>query len=156
MELYLLAKLIHILSATVLFGTGAGIAFFMWQADRSGNATVMAKVAHYVVRADQWLTAPAVVIQPLSGFWLMHILGVSWSTPWVLASLVLYVLIGCFWIPVVFIQIRVARITAHLAETGQTRPDSLKRAMRWWYSLGWPAFLSVLVIFYLMVFKPVI
>lgn len=154
MELYLLVKLIHILSATILFGTGAGIAFFMWQADRSGNITVMARVARHVVRADLWFTTPAVVIQPLTGFWLMHMLGLPWSTPWIVVSLVLYLLVGCVWIPVVFIQMRVATIAARLAETGQPPPESLKRAMRWWYSLGWPAFISVLVIFYLMVFKP--
>lgn len=146
-------KLIHILSATLLFGTGLGTAYYMWSADRRGDVRVIAQVAAYVVRADWWFTTPAVIIQPLSGIAMALILGWPLSTPWIAVSLLLYVLIGCCWLPVVWIQIRVARIAQQCAEAGTSLPATHRRLMTWWYGLGWPAFLGVVGIFYLMVFK---
>lgn len=151
---YLALKLIHIVSATLLFGTGIGTAFAMWRADVSGNIEAIAVVSRNVVLADWLFTAPTVVVQLVSGLWLVHVLGIPLSSTWIWLSLVLYGLIGCCWIPVVFIQIRVARLSQHLAASAQPPDDAFRKLMRRWYGLGWPAFLSVLVIFWLMVFKP--
>jgi uncharacterized membrane protein len=155
MDTYSLLKLVHILSATLLFGTGLGTAFFMWRADCSGNIDAMAVVSRNVVRADFWFTTPAVIIQPLTGFGLMHVLGIPFSEPWIVASLLLYMLVGCCWIPVVFIQMRVARLARMAADAGQPLGRDARRLMRWWYGLGWPAFISVVLIFCLMVVKSV-
>lgn len=152
---YLVLKLIHILSATFLFGTGLGTAFYMWRADLSGDIQTIAVVSRNVVLADWLFTAPAVIIQPLTGFWLVYLMGIPLTTTWIWLSLLLYVLVGCCWIPVVFIQIRVSRLAARLAEHGQAPDARFRRLMRAWYALGWPAFIAVLVIFWLMVFKPV-
>lgn len=154
MSEYLTLKLLHILSSTFLFGTGLGTAFYMWRADLSGDIRAMAVVSRNVVLADWLFTTPAVVIQPLTGLWLIHVLGLSLSTTWIWLSLLLYALIGCCWLPVVFIQIRVARLTANLNQQGLAGNGELRRLMRWWYGLGWPAFIAVIVIFWLMVFKP--
>jgi uncharacterized membrane protein len=154
MSEYLTLKLIHIISSTFLFGTGLGTAFYMWRADVSGNIQTMAVVSRNVVLADWLFTAPSVIIQPLTGFWLIYILGLSLGTTWIWLSLLLYVLIGCCWIPVVFIQIRVARLAANLDQQGLAANGELRRLMRWWYGLGWPAFIAVIAIFWLMVFKP--
>lgn len=155
MDSYSLLKLVHILSATVLFGTGLGTAFYMWRADRSDNVDAIVVVSRNVVRADFCFTTPAVIIQPLSGIGLMHLLGLSFSEPWLLASLLLYGVVGCFWIPVVFIQMRIANLASRAAEASQPLGRDYRRLMHWWYALGWPAFISVLVIFYLMVARPV-
>ena len=152
---YLVLKLIHILSATFLFGTGLGTAFYMWRADLSADIQTIAVVSRNVVLADWLFTAPAVIIQPLTGFWLVYLMGIPLTTTWIWLSLLLYVLVGCCWIPVVFIQIRVSRLAARLAEHGQAPDARFRRLMRAWYALGWPAFIAVLVIFWLMVFKPV-
>ncbi len=155
MNEYLLLKLIHIMSATLLFGTGLGTAFFMWRADVSGDIRAMAVVSRNVVMADWLFTLPAIIIQPLTGFWIIYLLGFSLGSTWIWLSLLLYVLIACCWIPVVFIQLRVARRAAALAAEGRTADAGIRRLMRWWYALGWPAFIAVIVIFWLMVFKPV-
>lgn len=152
---YLTLKLIHIVSATVLFGTGLGTAFAMWRADASGEIRAIAVVSRNVVLADWLFTLPAVIVQPLTGFWMIMLLGLPLNFTWIWLSLLLYVAIGLCWVPVVFIQLRVARLSARLAVQGEPPDPHYRRLMRWWYTLGWPAFFATLGIFVLMVFKPV-
>lgn len=146
---YLTLKLVHILSSTILFGTGLGTAFYMWRAQLSGDLSTFRIIAQNVVLADWVFTTPAVIIQPLTGLGLMHLAGFSWQQPWLLWSICLYGLVGACWLPVVFIQVKVAKLLR--AE----KPDlkRIKRLMFYWYSLGFPAFLGVIGIFYLMVSK---
>ena len=152
-EHYAALKLVHILSSTLLFGTGLGTAFYMWRADKSRNIEVIALVAKNVVLADYLFTLPAVIIQPVTGYMMLVALGAPFSTPWVAISIGLFVFVGCCWIPVVFIQQKVARIAAKASHESSELPLQYHRLMRFWYALGWPAFLSVLAIFYLMVNK---
>ena len=154
MNAYLWLKLAHIVSSTLLFGTGLGTAFYLWRADRAGDVRVIAAVAREVVRADFWFTTPAVIAQPLTGLAMMHLAGYPFDTPWILASVVLYVLVGACWLPVVWIQLQVAREAERAARAGLALPHSHRHRMRLWYALGWPAFLGVIAIFMLMVFKP--
>lgn len=153
-EIYPWIKLLHILSSTLLLGAGLGTAFSLWRADRGGDMAVMAAVARNVVIADWLFTAPAVVVQPVTGFAMMHVAAIPLGTPWVLASLGLYGIVGACWLPVVWIQIRVSRLAADAARDQREAPAELRRLMAWWYALGWPAFAGVIAIFGLMVFKP--
>ena len=148
MNLYLWLKLIHILSATVLFGTGMGTAFFMLKAYLSGNEEAMRVTTRTVVIADWLFTTPAVIIQLLTGLWLTSVLNIAYSSAWFVSVIALYVFVGLCWLPVVWIQIRVR----NLIEDGRTR-DSYAGLMRIWIALGVPAFAAVIVIFYLMVSK---
>lgn len=155
MELYPLLKLVHILSATFLFGTGLGTAFYMWRADRSGDIQTIANVARNVVLADWLFTTPAVIIQPLSGFWMMYLVGFPLSEPWIVTALLLYIVAGACWLPVVWLQLRMRDMAAAAIKENKTAlPARYRRYMKIWLMLGWPAFLAVLMIFYLMVFKP--
>lgn len=147
-------KLVHVLSGAVLFGTGAGIAFFMVWANRTRDPSTVAAVARIVVTADLLFTATAVVIQPLTGLGLIHLAGYSLVEPWLLASYALYVLTGLCWLPVVFIQIRMARLAEDAASAGQPLPDGYHRLYRIWFALGWPAFAAVIAIYALMLAKP--
>ena len=155
MSSYLLLKWLHILSSTILFGTGLGIAFFQWMTWRSGDVAAIARVTRLTVLADFVFTTPAVIFQLASGFALLHVLSLPWTTPWVLAALILYALTGACWLPVVVIQTRLARMAAHAHATGQPLPPAFARQMHIWFILGWPAFLAVLAIFWLMVRKSV-
>lgn len=110
MTAYLWIKLIHILSATILFGTGIGTAFFMLKAYRSDSDAVMRETSKHVVQADWFFTTPAVIVQLLTGLWLTKHLAISFTSPWFLAVIGLYALVGACWIPVVWIQIRVSRL----------------------------------------------
>jgi uncharacterized membrane protein len=151
---YLILKWLHIVLSTVLLGTGAGIAFFMWRAHRSGDARVIAAVAAEVVRADLLFTATAVVLQPVTGFLLMRELGYPWALAWIHGALALYVLVGCCWLPVVWLQVQMRNIARRAAAEGVPLPEIYHRYFRYWFYLGWPAFGGVLVIFWLMVAKP--
>ncbi len=152
MDLYVLARLVHILSACVLFGSGAAIAFFMLMAWRSGERAGFALVARHVVLADWLFTASAVVIQPLSGIALAHLAGWPLTAPWLLAGYGLYGFIGACWLPVVWIQYRVRDRLA--AAEGEAVPPEVHRLMRIWFVLGWPAFAALIAIFVLMITKP--
>jgi uncharacterized membrane protein len=154
MSTYFWLKWLHVLSSTVLFGTGAGIAFFFLRANRTGDVKVIAAVARDVVVADLAFTATAVAIQPVTGVELAHIAGYPFESHWLLTSIALYCLVGCFWLPVVWLQIRMRNLAIASAIAGTSLPARYFRYYRWWFELGWPAFIGALVIFYLMVARP--
>lgn len=153
---YLLVKLIHIVSSTLLFGTGLGTAFFMYAAYRSGDARAIAVTTRHVVAADWIFTAPAVIVQFLTGLWLVDYLGIPLSSIWFRSVISTFFLIGLCWLPVVWIQIRVKRIAADdLAGAHRVRcPAELRMLMGRWVALGIPAFVLTVGLFTLMVFKP--
>jgi uncharacterized membrane protein len=153
-EYYLWVKWVHVLSSTVLFGMGAGIALFFLRAQRTGDSRVIAAVARDVVFADALFTTTAVITQPLSGIVLARLAGFPLTLPWLELSIALYLAVGCCWIPVVFLQMRMRRLAEEAAASGSALGGEYLRCYRWWFGLGWPAFSGVLVIFYLMVRKP--
>lgn len=151
MDAYLLVKTVHILSAAVLFGTGLGIAATMLFGHLSGDPAARLFAARTTVRMDMLFTLPAVILQPLSGAWLISQAGFGWREPWLLASYALYVLAGLCWLPVVAIQIRLKA----MLEAGALPEDAAyRRLFRLWFLLGWPAFGAVVAITWLMVAKP--
>lgn len=152
---YILLKLVHILSGAVLFGTGAGIAFFMLRAHATRDAPTVAAVARIVVLADYVFTAAAVVVQPVTGLMLIALQGWSPTEPWLLASYALYILTGACWLPVVWIQVRMKRLAEQAVGRDAPLPDAYHRLYRAWFLLGWPAFAAVIGIYVLMIAKPV-
>lgn len=151
---YLLLKLAHLISAAVLLGTGAGIAFFMLWAHRTRDPAAIAAVARIVVAADFIFTASAVVVQPVTGALLALHLDWPLDAPWLVASYALYALTGACWLPVVFIQMRMARLAREAAAAGEPLPPAYHRLYRIWFALGFPAFFAVLAIYALMVARP--
>lgn len=152
MELYPVLRLVHILSASVLFGSGMAIAFFMLMAWRAGDRAAFALTAKHVVLADWVFTATAVVVQPLSGVALAHVAGWPLGATWLMWSYGLYLFIGACWLPVVWIQYRVKALL--VASADGAVPDRVHRLMRLWFILGWPAFAALIGIFVLMITKP--
>lgn len=152
--MYLWVKWLHILSSTLLMGTGLGIAFFMWVAHLRGDVRAIAATARTVVIADALFTAPAVVVQLLSGLWLVNILGLPLSTYWVRTALLLFFVIGACWLPVLWLQKRARDLAVQAVADEVALPPAYHRVMRWWFVLGWPAFIAVILIFWLMVMKP--
>ena len=154
MSLYLTLKWLHILSSVVLVGTGLGSAYYMFFANRSRNVAAQAEVARLVVRADWWFTTPAVIVQPLTGLAMVYLAGWPLSTPWIAWALGLYALTGALWLPVVVLQLRMARMAAQAAAQQTPLPAAYWRCARWWEALGYPAFVAMLAVFWLMVAKP--
>ncbi|MNC31904.1 hypothetical protein D3C75_802400 [compost metagenome] len=154
MTLYLLLKTLHILSSTLLFGTGLGSAYYAWRAWKSAQVATIAITFRHLVSADWLFTTPTAVIQPLSGLAMVHLAGWPLSQSWLLVTLILYGLAGLCWLPVVWLQIRVRDLAVQAERDGTPLPASAERYMAWWFALGWPAFGAFVVIFALMVVKP--
>jgi uncharacterized membrane protein len=154
MTLYLALKTLHVIGAAVLLGTGAGIAFFMLMAHRTGDPRVIAHTAGVVVVADTIFTATAVILQPLTGAALALMGGWPLFEGWVLASLALYVLTGLFWLPVVWMQLRMRNLARLAVAGGRPLPAEYHWMFRAWFACGVPAFAAVLGIVALMVAKP--
>lgn len=157
MNTYLVIKWVHILSSVLMVGTGLGSAFYMFFANRSGSVAAQAVVSKLVVRADWWFTTPTVILQPLSGIALAHMAGWSLAnSPWLQASVALYVLAGLCWLPVVWLQLRMARLAREAHAQGRPLPERYWRDARLWEALGYPAFIAMGIVFFLMVNKPVL
>jgi uncharacterized membrane protein len=151
---YFLLKWLHVIGATVLLGTGAGIAFFMLMAHRTGDVRVIAGVARIVVVADYAFTTTAVIAQPVTGVLLAKVTGYELTEGWILLSIGLYLLTGAFWLPVVWMQSRMRNLAVAAAASGEPLPPAYRRLFRWWFAFGFPAFTAVLAIFWLMIARP--
>jgi uncharacterized membrane protein len=151
---YLLLKYLHVIGATVLLGTGAGIAFFMLMAHRTGDAAIVAATARIVVIADIVFTTTAVIAQPITGVLLARSVGYPLSEGWILASIALYLFTGAFWLPVVWMQAQMRNLARAAAAAGAPLPERYHRLYRTWFAFGFPAFFAVLVIFWLMIARP--
>jgi uncharacterized membrane protein len=154
MTTYFILKFLHVIGATVLLGTGAGIAFFMFMAHRTGDAATVAATARIVVIADYLFTATAVLAQPVTGLLLARTVGYSLAEGWIVASIALYLFTGAFWLPVVWMQARMRSLAATAAGAGEPLPPHYHRFYRWWFAFGFPAFVAVLAIFWLMIARP--
>jgi uncharacterized membrane protein len=152
--LYFVLKYMHVIGAAVLLGTGAGIAFFMLMAHLDGRPTVVAGVARIVVLADFLFTASAVVVQPITGLLLVANVGYSIGEGWVIWSIALYLVTGAFWLPVVWMQMRMRDLARAAVAEATPLPPAYHRLFRWWFAFGFPAFAAVLAIFWLMIAKP--
>jgi uncharacterized membrane protein len=152
--LYFFLKYLHVIGASVLLGTGAGIAFFMLVAHRTGNAATIASVARIVVIADFLFTATAVVVQPLTGVPLAWQAGYSLWEGWIVLSIVLYLVTGALWLPVVWMQMRMRDLAFSTARDNEPLPAQYHFLFRLWFAFGFPAFAAVLGIFWLMITRP--
>ena len=154
MDPYLTLKWVHILSSTVLFGTGMGTAFQMVWAWRSQKVETIHSVASGVVVADWIFTTPAGIIQPLSGLGLIWLQGWSLWEPWLIAAYILYAIAFVCWAPVVWLQKEIRDLAARALSERTAMPEQAKRYFRIWFALGWPAFIALSIVFWLMIAKP--
>jgi uncharacterized membrane protein len=154
LDAYAAAKTLHILSAMVLFGTGLGIAFFFWMGGRAGDDRAALFAARTTVTADFVFTLTAIIVQPLTGAWLVWRGGFDPLGRWLVLTYALYLLAGVCWVPVVVIQMRIRDQLRSKLSGGQFDPRQHAQLRRWWFLLGWPAFAALIVVVHLMVTKP--
>ncbi len=154
-ELYHLLKLAHILGAAMLFGTGTGIAFFMLMAHRSRDVAAIAPTATIVVIADVVFTASAVVVQPITGIALAHVAGYSltrvrgsWCRSRSICSS------DCAGCRCCGCRSACAIWRSRRCKAGPSLPADYERYFRYWFILGWPAFVAMIAIFWLMITRP--
>lgn len=154
MAIYLIIKTLHILSSTIIFGTGIGVAFFMFRSYFTNDLHQKLYAARNTVLADYFFTLPAVILQPVTGVWLVWRGGYDWTSFWLLATYIIYIVAGLCWLPVVWTQIQLKNMLVQSVETGTELPARYYSLFRLWFILGWPAFVGLLVVFFLMVMKP--
>ena len=159
MNAYLIIKTLHIISSVLMVGTGFGSAFYLFFANRSNSIAAQAVVSKWVMRADYYFTTPAVIFQPLSGLWMLHYLGMPWEWSemwlWVKWTFALYALAGACWLPVVWLQIKMYKMAQTAYANGDSKlPPVYKKYQKYWELLGYPAFVAMVVVYFLMVMKP--
>lgn len=154
MDMYAIVKTAHILSGTILFGTGLGTAFFFWRAHAPGDEAGRLMAVRTTVLADWMFTTPAVVAQPLTGAWMIARAGFAWNDLWLVATYGLYAIAGICWLPVVAIQLRMKGMLERQAAGEALDHKLYGRLFRTWFLLGWPAFGGLVAVFFLMVMKP--
>ena len=152
--LYLIIKTLHILSSTLLFGTGIGTACVMLYGHSTKDVRVIAATTRYVVLADWVFTTSSGILQPLTGFYLVYLAGFPWSSRWILWSIIGYAIAAVCWFPVVFLQMKMRDFANQAARTNTPLPAMYFRYYNYWFCLGWPAFISLVGVFYLMTAKP--
>lgn len=153
--LYLWLKYIHILSSTILFGTGLGTACVLLYGHYTKNISTITVCNQYVVLVDWLFTGTSGFLQALTGFWMIYLAGYSFKYLWIWGAIVGYILTACCWFPVVYFQIKLRDIALNAAKNNTPLPAEYFYYFHWWFILGWPAFLSLLIVFYFMVMKPV-
>ena len=152
---YMIVKWLHILSSTFLFGTGIGSAFYMLFTSLSRDVRAIAVVSRHVVLADWIFTSTTIIIQPVTGIYMMHLAGYPWTSKWIMYSIGLYFVAGACWLPVVWIQLKMRDMAQVAARDGTDLPALYWRYLKLWVTLGIPAFIALVIIFWLMVAKPV-
>ena len=153
--LYFTLKTIHILSATLLFGTGIGSAYYMLRAYLNTDVHAIAVTTKHVVTADWLFTTTSGIIQPITGVWIALHMGWPLTQKWILFSIILYLFAGACWLPVVWLQYKIRDMAKEAVMNNTPLPPLYYRYMRIWFWLGWPAFISLVIVFFLMVFKPI-
>ena len=153
--IYQFIKTLHILSAMVILGTGFGTAFYLFVVNRSGSVAAQSVVSHWVCKADFWFTTPCVIFQFFSGLWLTKAMGMPLSATWVWVSLLLFFFAGACWLPVVVWQLKMRDIAKKSCDDSDTTlPKTYWHYAKKWELLGYPTFIAVVIIVFLMVFKP--
>ncbi len=155
MDWYSFIKTLHILSSTILFGTGIGIAFFMLRSYFINDINQKLYAARNTVLADYIFTLPAVIVQPITGAWLIWQGGYNWLDLWLVITYIIYIIAGLCWLPVVWIQIQLKKILIQSANDGTELPARYNKLFKIWFIMGWPAFIGLVIVFFLMVIKPI-
>lgn len=157
MDGLLLLRAAHVLSAAIIFGTGLGIVFFTWfgyrAAVREGAIGALRQTLRLTLIADVGLIAPAAAFQAASGFALMEARSWSLASAWSVAVWDIFAFAGVCWLLALFILVRLARGSRE-APSVAALPARFHRRFRLWLALGALVYAAVIVIYWLMVAKP--
>jgi uncharacterized membrane protein len=154
-DFILAIKFAHVLFAAAMFGTWLGIAGFMLLAYRSGNPSVVALVAQFAVRLELFVVAPALALQPISGFPLAWAIGLTpLNEFWIDVALILYVAVVAAWLVSLRIEIGLRNMARQAALGRGTLADNYPRLFRIWLALATIILAAMIAIILLMVWQP--
>jgi uncharacterized membrane protein len=151
---YSILKLIHVLSAALLIGVGAGSTFFVWYMHRSRDIGAISIATRAALLVEWWIVIPTVVVQPLTGLWMLEIHGRPVQQPWVTTALVLFGIAGVVWAATLVFKLRLRKLSHAAIEHGRPLAPNYHRVLSWWLALWWTLFALTLAILALMVWRP--
>jgi len=155
MDLIFAVKFVHVVAAAAMFGAWLALAVFMQLAHRSGNIAVVALTARFVVSVELIVMIAAMVLQPITGFALAGVIGLSVPDEfWIVVSLVLYGLVAVGWLAVLGIEFRIRKLTRQAALDAVPLPDAYRRLFRFHSLLVWPTLAAMVALFALMIWQP--
>jgi uncharacterized membrane protein len=154
MTLYEGLKIVHIITASVLFGTGLGTAIYMLYANMLKNIPIIALATRRVVTADWLFTGISGVLQPITGIAMLYMKGYKLTNAWAIAVFTCYCIAAVCWFIVVYLQIRCRDLAIAALKSNTALPKKYQQYFVAWVILGFPAFLSLILIFYLMANNP--
>ncbi|MBR0713992.1 DUF2269 domain-containing protein [Bradyrhizobium liaoningense] len=153
--IYPILKLLHIMSATILFGGGIFAALLGTIVFGSKKVKVIAEVGPHIVKVESYLTVLSALAQIITGWWMASLAGFPVWTGWLGWALVLFCIAGLCWIPGVWLQHRMVDLCKKASETSSELPAVYHELFKNWTFLGLPSTAAMIGIFYLMVFKSV-
>ncbi len=151
--IYPALKLIHVLSATILFGGGIFAALLGTIVFGSGKVKTIAEVGPHIVKLETYLTVLSGLTQIITGLWLASIAGFPVLSGWLGWVLLLFCIAAVCWILGVWLQHRMVELSKTAIETNSELPAEYNERFKIWTFLGLPSTTAMLGIFYLMVFK---
>jgi uncharacterized membrane protein len=148
-------KFVHVLAAAVMLGTWLALAAFLLLAHRSGNTSVVALTAQFVVALEKRIMIGALALQPIAGFPLASAIGVQpFGELWIVLSLLLYAAIVVGWALALRLEIRIRDVAREAALNSERLPKHYWRLFRTWCTLAGPILIGMVFVFALMIWQP--
>ena len=154
-DVILALKFVHVLFAAIMFGAWLAAACFMVFARRSGNTSVVALVSLFVVRIELFVVAPAMVLQPITGFPLEAVIGLSnVDNFWIDSSIVLYAIVVLAWLGALRVEFVIRRMARQASLGGTKLGKDYRRLFRIWSGLAALIFAGLVLLYLLMIWQP--
>lgn len=150
---YLLIKMLHIVSSTLLFGGGVSAAIIGSFVFRSRRVDLIIEQGRLLVTFDWYITVPTAIVQVATGIWMAVRLDLPTNSGWIGTALILLALAMSCWLLGIWLQHRMVAIAADSFRQSKHLPNRYFRVLNIWTWLGLPSTAAMLGIFYLMVFK---
>ncbi len=154
MNTYLILKLIHVLAVIIFMGNITLGLFWMRQADKSGNYSIISFVMKGIITSDKWFTIPGVVIITAAG-----ISAAIWGglpllrTGWIFWSIIFFLISGIiFSVKLAPLQKKILKIAVSMHEK-QASEEIYRGHLRQWETWGLLALLTPLAALVMMVLK---
>ncbi len=154
LDTILTIKFVHMTAMAVMFGTWITLALFMLYAYRSGNTSVVALTAVFVVRTELILMIPAIAVQPMAGIPLAIAIGARLDEYWLELSEAIYAAVVAAWLANLIIELRIRKITQQAALDGVKLPDAYRGLFRLWSAVTLAGLAGMIAIMALMIWQP--
>jgi uncharacterized membrane protein len=155
LDLIFALKFVHVLAAATMFGAWLSLALMMLLGHRSGNPSVIAVTARFVVDVEKIIVGPAIAMQPISGFPLAWAIGLSpLNEFWIVLSLGLFAVAVACWIAAFRLEARIRSLSRQSSLRAVALPNHYRRIFHAWAAIAALGLLATAAIFALMIWQP--